>query len=864
MRVPLKMVMVGVPLGAVILTALVFGTLSYRFADASLERSITAKLSAVAAARRDAVAQRHELWRRAAETLAGEAAVAEWVWSAGLPAKGHPGVPESSGRPAPTVLKTVAAAQQREVLAAVVVDRRGQVLFRSARHGVDPDPWVAAMDVRRVTRVTDLGVRDTAFGSAAGVAAPITRGRTVGVLVLLFDMEGVFAVTRDVSGLGETGETAVVRIEPGGRVRHLSPTRFGREKPTSDAIPAAATHRAQALHALAADGGIATLTDYRGVPSFAAARHVDGSDWIVVARMDVAEAHAPLRRLLGNFAAAGLALTVLIAAVAVSLCVRALAHTRALRRAAQRLGEGDYDATAPSGGVIELNALASAFNAMRDGVLTALERERAARLAANAASEAKSRFLATMSHEIRTPMNGVIGAADLLARTAQDANQRHLTHTITDSGKALLSVINDVLDFSRLEANRIAIADAPFDLREVVEGVAAMTARVADPKGLAVIVDLEEDAEGLLRGDEGRVRQVLINLVGNAVKFTEAGHVRIGAARDADGAMALSVRDTGMGVPADRLDAIFNAFEQVDNSASRAFEGAGLGLAISRRLARAMGGDIAVTSQPGEGACFTLTVPLPAAGEAGAPWPRLDGRRVAILEPLRPAADSLSRVLRRAGATVCADGEDADVWVVADLAGAEAAARRAPGARIVLHGAPGEAVSAAAKDGRLAAALARPAPALRLIEAVAGDAAEARAPAAPPALTGLRVVVAEDNPVNCLVVEKMLGRNGAAVTLCANGALALEAIADQRPDLVLMDISMPVMDGLAALAALRARGDDLAATPVLMLTAHADPDMRSKADAADGFMTKPFVEADLIAGIAGLLASRGRRGADAA
>ncbi|MEO1294160.1 MAG: histidine kinase dimerization/phospho-acceptor domain-containing protein, partial [Pseudomonadota bacterium] len=162
---------------------------------------------------------------------------------------------------------------------------------------------------------------------------------------------------------------------------------------------------------------------------------------------------------------------------------------------------------APIGSVVELNALARAFNRMRDGVLTALEGERAARKAANAASEAKSRFLATMSHEIRTPMNGVIGAADLLSRTSQDTSQRFLIETIVGSGEALLGLINDILDFSRLEAREVELSHAPFDPRETIESVAAMSARIADAKELAVVVDIRPSAEGMRLGDEGRFRQ---------------------------------------------------------------------------------------------------------------------------------------------------------------------------------------------------------------------------------------------------------------------------------------------------------------------------------------------------------------------
>lgn len=875
MRVPLKLVMVGVPLIAVLLTASVFGVLSYRFASASLERSIAARLAAAATARRDAVVQRHEFWHRRAETLAGNADLVEWARLAGT---------DPANAAAPLVLAQAAAPHQREVVAAVVLSRRGQSLFASAQHGVEVEPWISAINVRRIRKITDLGARRTAFGSAAGVVVPIGRGRIVGFLLVLFNMDGVFAVTRDYTGLGETGETMIARVEGRDSLRHISPTRFRRDAalaPVTSETPRLSPEAADgdgrdepvepgdgaaALLELVSSGDVGVLIDYRGEASFAVARHIGGVDWIVIAKIDVEEAYGSLRRLLAAFGIAGLVVVALIAVLSIAFCAYALRQTRALKDAAQQLGTGNYTAEAPSGRVTELNALAHAFNRMRDGVLSALEGERAARKAANAASEAKSRFLATMSHEIRTPMNGVIGAADLLSCTKQDGNQRLLTKTIVESGTALLGLINDILDFSRLEARNDNLAREPFCPRDTIESVAAMAARIADDKPLPVVVDIDQSADALLVGDEGRLRQILVNLVGNALKFTQSGHVLVTAASTESGLLSIAVEDTGPGIPPDRLSTIFEAFEQVDNSMTRAFEGTGLGLAISRRLARAMGGDIEVHSMLGEGSTFTFYAPMPrAAVQEKRPQPQLDGLSVAILEPLAPAADSIRRILSRAGARVL-DGDaapSAEVAIVADLETARSVTRRMPAAAVVLHGVLGAEAIAAEQSGTLAAVLPRPAPARSVIEAVAN--AHHGSASAPPvskggtgngALAGLRLLVAEDNRVNRMIVERMLTQNGASVTLCENGALALEQIRAVQPDLVLLDVSMPVMDGLQALAAIRALPGERGMTPVIMLTAHDDLEIRESAGAADGYLTKPSREQGLVEGILAAVARR--------
>ncbi|MFG1926815.1 response regulator [Cryptosporangium sp. NPDC048952] len=516
-------------------------------------------------------------------------------------------------------------------------------------------------------------------------------------------------------------------------------------------------------------------------------------------------------------------------------------------------------------------------------LLTSLRGIRKDRDQAVAAAEAKSAFLATMSHEIRTPLNAVIGMTGVLMETDLDEDQREYVTTIRDSGEALLSTINDILDFSKIESGQLELDVEPFDVRECVDSALVLLALEADRKGLELVGSVDPECPPMLRGDVTRLRQIIVNLVSNAVKFTDHGEVVVTTAArhlTADPAgpveLRVAVRDTGPGIPADRMDRVFRSFSQVDSSTTRLHGGTGLGLAISRNLARAMDGEIDLISAVGVGSTFTLTARLsgcPTSAGTATDSPRLAGatalivddnatnRRVLILQltgwGLRCVeADSAAQAVRLADAGHRFDLAILDLQMP-DQNGLELARTlrgRADTASLPLlllsslQWRPGP-----DDQGLFAAVLTKPARAALLHDRLARVLAPSRpgprqatirrravrvaAEGDPP----LRILLVEDNPVNQRVAQLLLGQLGYRADTVENGAEALRAVHRTPYDLVLMDVQMPVMDGLEATRRIRAELFDARQPQIVAMTASVLVEDRNACRAAgmDDYLAKP-------------------------
>lgn len=468
---------------------------------------------------------------------------------------------------------------------------------------------------------SDFSNDSSSQGPSGFVAAPVLRGgHVLGVVALRINNEVLFRIIGDYSGLGRTGETVVAGLDQN-NIQLFGPVRFSKGFDRT----LRGQFKETFLKALSGERNVALVRDYRQKEVIAAWRYIPSFRWALVVKVDVEERLAPITRL-RNMGLVFLGVMAFLVIAVSSLMARAIATPlRQLESAARNLTQNGEIDVVPERGAWEINSLARAFNSMGESIhayqtgLRRMVEERTRELKkatdeAENATRAKSEFLAMMSHEIRTPLNGLLGMAQLLKNQEMGVLARDYVQTLHQSGMALSDLLNDLLDISRIEAGKLSIEEQIFEPSQIVQGLSSLMRRSAELKGLEYVQKTSSDIPLAVKGDPARLRQILLNLVGNAVKFTSSGRITLSLSllENIGGVAHLCfvIQDEGIGIPKDEIHKLFQPFSQLGEGRSKKYGGAGLGLVISQNLAHCMGGEITVTSEEGKGACFTVTLPF--------------------------------------------------------------------------------------------------------------------------------------------------------------------------------------------------------------------------------------------------------------
>ncbi len=776
-------------------------------------------------------------------------------------------------------------------------------------------------------------LRDTDGSLKLVLSAPLyLDDERIGVIAVKSGVRNILALVADYSGLGDTGETILAKANDAGDAVFISPLRFDPNAALVRTVPKEALE-APITQALAGKQTFfSSAVDYRGQAVLAMTQYIPATDWGLVVKIDLGEALEPIHAFRNIFATAILITGVVVLLLSILVARSITRRVTLLTRVSERISDGDLSMRADVCGSDEIDVLASNFNTMTDRLIDAnrnleakvaertreltseiqtrklVEGElRVAKAAAEASTEAKAAFLANMSHEIRTPMNGIVGMTGLLSATKLTTDQSEFVGTIRTSCESLLTIINDILDFSKIESGELTLECHPFSLRECVEDVLDLLALDAEEKGVELAYITEDKIPEVVSGDSTRLRQILLNLINNAVKFTHEGEVVLTIHHNLiEGDLVsinFAVRDSGIGIPADKLDALFKAFTQADSSTTRLFGGTGLGLVISKMLCEMMGGTISVESEVGKGTVFSFNVIVNKSAEQRFGYlhsshPELSKRVLLAVDDnpvnrriIRLHGESWGMIVRETEYPAQAlswvqAGEQFNVGIIdfqmpgmdgRQLAYEIRQTRRPDQLPLILLSSMGSLADSENADSALFQAVMnkpiKPSSIYHtLCEVLLGKAFVVQQRSRFTEIDSktaetypLRILVADDNRVNQTVAIRTLSGLGYQADVAANGIEVLKALERQDYDLILMDVQMPEMDGIEATRRIVAGANASGAAPphIFAMTAAVSPEDESRCRAAGmiGFLAKPFRISDVYQVIHAVYASLHGEGA---